>query len=52
LAFGFHDSSLRPSTSSAARRLRFALDMLGEAVARTTVDEFLRRYEVSRAARR
>jgi hypothetical protein len=29
-----------------------ALDVLGEAVARTTVDEFLRRYQASRAARR
>lgn len=29
-----------------------ALDVLGEALSRTSVDEFLRRYEVSRAARR
>ena len=29
-----------------------ALDVLGEAVARTSVDEFLRRYEASRAGRR
>jgi hypothetical protein len=29
-----------------------ALDVLGEAVARTSVDEFLRRYEASRATRR